>query len=400
MTLRPFQQDCLDKLLWAGNQPGNDLIQIAQGGGKSHVLAEYAKAINEDVLILQPSRELLIQNRSKLLECVPAGQIGIYSASLLSKKVSKYTFATIGSCFRKPQEFSHFKTVIIDEAHLLNVKRQGSMLTSFLKAIGSPKTIGLTATPFRQVQQYIRHSAWYVEAVTMTKMLNRMLPKFWDRLLYTISTQELIAQGYLVPLTYVDKKLIDQMEIPINKSKSDFDMEKFEDKIWGSVNQIVATIKKAADHFNSILVFCSSIGAADALKLYLDGEDVEVVTSKTVKKERARIVNGFKEGKIKIVLNVGILTTGFDHPALDCIVLLRPCRSIGLYLQMLGRGSRIAPGKKTCYVVDFTDTVNKLGKIETFKIAKNDGLWDIQSEQGWWHKKPLYSFPIDIMRNS
>jgi DNA repair protein RadD len=396
--LRPYQQDCLDKLLWARTLPGNDLISVAQGGGKSHIIAEYAKAINEPVLILQPSRELVVQNRSKLLECVPKEEIGIYSASLNSKIIAKFTFATIGSIYKKPDDFKHFHTVIIDEAHMLNMKRQGSMLTSFLKEIGSPKVVGFTATPYRQVQQSIRHSEYFVESITMTKMINRMWGAdnkvFWDRLLFTISTQELIDLGYLVPLTYINQKLIDQMAIPLNISKSDFNLPKYEEMIWNQMNRIQYAIERCRDYYRSTLVFCTSVEQAELLKGNI--ADAAIVTAYTKKTDRKRIINDFKAGKIPVVLNVGCLTTGFDHPSLDCIVLLRPTRSIGLYLQMLGRGSRIAPNKKTCIVVDFTDTVNKLGKIETFKVAQVENKWNIVSEKRptGYHGVTLYKFDI------
>jgi len=391
--LRPYQQDCLNKLLWARTMPGNDLVSIAQGGGKSHIIAEYAKAINEPVLIIQPGRELVVQNMNKLLACVDKGKVGVFSASMNTKEIKQYTFATIGSIFRKPEDFKHFKTVIIDEAHTLNVKKQGSMLNSFLKAIGSPKCVGLTATPFRQCQQYIRHNAYFVESITVTKMINRVMPKFWERLIYTISTQELIDLGYLVPLTYVDQKIIDQMQIPTNVSKSDFDLDKFEELIWDQLNRIQYTIEKARDNFLSTLVFCSSVYEAGLLASKVSGS--EVVTSFTKKSDRKKIVDRFKYGETKVVFNVGCLTTGFDHPGLGCIVLLRPTRSIALYLQMLGRGSRITPGKKTCAVVDFTDTVNKLGKIEEFRVEKVENKWNIVNNKRAWHGVELYRFSID-----
>lgn len=75
-------------------------------------------------------------------------------------------------------------------------------------------------------------------------------------------------------------------------------------------------------------------------------EGAKVITAKTKSEERDNIITGFKDGNIKIVFNVGVLTTGFDHPSLDCIILIRPTRSIGLYYQMIGRGVRIAEGKR------------------------------------------------------
>ena len=394
--LRPYQQDCLEKLLWAREScVGNNLVSLAQGAGKSHIIAAYAEAIKEPVLILQPSRELVEQNVDKMKAIVDKKDIGVFSASLQLKEIKKFTFATIGSVYKHPEMFVHFKNVILDECHMLNVKRQKSMLVSFLSDIGDPHVIGLTATPYRQVQQAIRHNEYWIESITMTKMINRMLPKFWERLLYTISTQELIDLGFLVPLTYIDKTIIKHENIPTNKSKSDFDLTKYEQMIKDKDEDLVYALEKAQGYFRSTLVFCSSVEQAERLSGQL--KQSEVVTGTTPAKQRKAIVANFKKGHLKTVFNVGCLTTGFDHPGLDLIVLLRPTRSIGLYLQMLGRGSRICPdlNKKTCAVLDFTDTVKQLGQIETFKVTKVDGKWDIVSDKGPWHGKPLYKFMIE-----
>jgi len=377
---------------------GNDLIQMAQGAGKSHVIAEYAKAINEDVLILQPSQELVEQNMDKLAQIVPEAEIGVYSASLNRKEIKKYTFATIGSVYKKPEQFIHFRTVIIDEVHLLSPKATGSMFMKFLSGMYHPKVIGFTASPFRlatrltPTETLYGNRQWY-ESTTVVKMINRTLPLFWNRLLYTISTQELIDMGYLVHLTYVDKKLIDQMDIPINKSKSDFDTEAYEELIEDKTPQIIEVLKKIEASNQPTLVFCCSQNQAADLSREVVSE---VVTAKTPKKRRKQIVADFKSGKVKIVFTVQALGTGFDYPNLRVIVLLRPTKSVGLYLQLLGRGSRLSPetGKRTCVVIDFTDTVQKLGEIETFRVVKLDTGWDVISSKGKWHGKELYSFVV------
>jgi DNA repair protein RadD len=96
-----------------------------------------------------------------------------------------------------------------------------------------------------------------------------------------------------------------------------------------------------------------------------------------------------------VVLNVECLTTGFDFPSLDSIVVLRPTNSIRLHVQMLGRGVRVAEGKKTCDIIDLVGNVKKLGRIETIRVEKVGGSWDIVSETGTWHNKELYSYLIE-----
>jgi len=390
--LRKYQQEALDKLMWDRSLPGNSLISLPTGSGKSHIIAEYAKAINEPVLIFQPSRELVIQNVDKMLKIVDKSEIGIYSASLGKKVVKKYTFGTIGSVVNHPELFSHFKNIIIDEAHKVPIKKFNSMYMKFFSTIKNVKVVGLTATPYRLTPQYMRYKSGFIETITTIKLINRMRPMFWNRLIYNINVGDLINQGYLCKLKYRYIPLIQQEDIKLNKSRSDFDLLAFEEQISYGDKAIYKVLFGCKMHFKSSLVFCSSVDQAEQLADRITG--AEVVSAKTKPKERKRIVEGFKDGSIEMVFNVGIFVCGFDHPALDCIVLLRPTRSLGLLYQMIGRGLRTAPGKEYCTVVDMTDTIKKVGRIETFKIEKVDGKWNLTTEKGQWHNKELYRFAI------
>ncbi|MGD0577267.1 MAG: DEAD/DEAH box helicase, partial [Candidatus Staskawiczbacteria bacterium] len=301
-----------------------------------------------------------------------------------------FTFATIGSVYLKSEQFSHFKTIIIDECHLVNPKNLDGMFTQFLQAIGNPKCIGFTATPYRMDSFYKRLSFGYETIVTIA-LINRRRHHFWHRLIYNINNEDLLKQGYLCPLEYIDKSIINQEDIPLNKSRSDFDLTLFEKKIEDKKGEIFEAITLAWKTSKSILVFCSSVEQANELQeMFKDYS--EVVTAKTNKKERKRIIDDFRSQKIPIVFNVGVLTIGFDHPALDCIVLLRPTRSIALYYQMIGRGVRVAPGKTSCKVIDLTSNVKNLGRVETIKLEKKEGKWELLSETGSWHNAELYRF--------
>ncbi len=161
-------------------------------------------------------------------------------------------------------------------------------------------------------------------------------------------------------------------------------------------NSILESVYFGMELAKSVLVFCSSVYQATSLCELVTNS--AVVTAKTTKKNRTRIIKEFREGKIQTVFNVGVLTIGFDHPELGCIVLLRPTRSIGLYYQMLGRGVRPAEGKDHCKVIDMTGTVKQLGSIESIKLIKRD-QWELESEKGSWHKRILYSFLIKETTN-
>ena len=398
IQLRDYQKLALEKILWAkiSNLEGNSICVLPTGAGKSVVIANLASAISEPILILQPTKEILEQNYSKLAQYVPAFEIGIYSASMNEKTIRHFTFATIGSIYNSAELFSHFKVVIIDECHLVNPKNLSSMFTSFLKKIGSPVCFGFTATPYRMDTAYFNEGVdnWgypILKATVATKLINRMKGFFWQRLLFNIGISELIEKGFLCPLKYEDFSLIQQSEIPVNKSASDFDLTRYEKKIESKKSQIRQAIDYAERVSKSVLVFCSSVGQAEKLAMEVSG--AAVVSAKTPARQRNKIIKDFKDGTIKTVFNVGVLTTGFDHPSLDCIVLLRPTKSIGLYYQMIGRGVRIAPGKEFCRVIDLTSTVKNMGRVETIKLVKRQ-KWELESETGSWHGTPLYSYNI------
>jgi DNA repair protein RadD len=263
------------------------------------------------------------------------------------------------------------------------------MFTTFLNQIGNPKVVGFTATPYRQDQMYIRNEFGGLETHTTTKLINRIKQRFWHRIVYNINSEDLVRQGFLVPLKYLDKSVIQHKDIPTNISKSDFNLQAYEEKIEDKWDEILEAIFFGQELGKSVLVFCSSVDQAQRLQQIVP--DSEVVTAKTPKKERADIIERFRRQRTQTVFNVGVLTTGFDHPTLDCIILLRPTRSIGLYYQMLGRGVRPAEGKKFCWVLDMTGTVKALGRIETIKMVKRE-KWELESEKGSWHNKPLYSY--------
>jgi len=215
---------------------------------------------------------------------------------------------------------------------------------------------------------------------------------FWKDIICNVTTQELIDAGYLVPNEYHFLSLTKWEDIPINKSKSDFDLARYSKAINNKMGVVTEVIAACEQKMKSVLVFCASVEQAEELQGLVAGS--EVVSALTSKKERKRIVDNFKNGTIKTVFNYGVFTVGFDHPGLDCIILLRPTQCIRLYCQMLGRGSRISEGKTKCFVFDFTGTVKRLGRVETFAVEKAPFGWDILSEKGYWHKRILYSFKI------
>lgn len=409
LKLRPYQQKVVDKILWAKDLPRNDVIAVCQGGGKSIIIAELAHRLQKPVLIVCPNKEILEQNLDKLEHYVDREEIGIFSASMNEKTVKNITLGTIQSMYKKPELFKGFEIVIYDEADLHNPKKLNSMSNKLLKGAGIKKVFGFTGTPYRQDIYYkyppgYRGLTWQkcqIEAVTTTKMINRYKEKFWARMLCVINTHELMDDGYLSPIQYYDLSLIDHHSIPTNKTRSDFDLEVFDNMINDRYLELVSKIEKLPH--KAKLVFCSSIEQANALNSL--SKNSEVVTSETTKKQREKIVNKMRAGELNILYNVGIFTVGFDYPELDCLVLLRPTRSLRLHSQILGRVSRIAEGKKFGHVYDFVSNIKNLGKLEDIKVTKTPAYYKGKSYQTWnvvspaypngFHMQPLYSYQLN-----
>lgn len=388
--LRDYQEEAVQAMLWAVERKGNSIVVAATGAGKTHIIAEFVKRLGKPMLILCMSKELVEQDYEKLARVVDKEDIGIFSTSLNRKEVKRYTIATIGSAYTHPDLFVHYDAVIIDECHNVPVKQLGSMYMGFFKAIGSPTILGLTALPARMDTSYEADGFGGWKAYTTIKLINRMgKEKFWERIIYNIDNETLTKRGYLCPIRYLDRTIIPHESIPINKSMSDFNLEEYEKKIQSEEEKLISAVFLGENIGRSVLVFCSSVDQAETLSRYVEGS--KVVTAKTKRKEREKTIKGFKEGSIKTVFNVGVLTTGFDHPSLDCIVLLRPTRSISLYYQMVGRGVRLAEGKKFCTVIDMTGTVKAIGRIHTIKIVK-EKMWELRSEtKNNWHNLVLYT---------
>ena len=388
--LYPYQINIVSAIEKDMANPYNSVVVMPTGSGKSYIIAEIARWLQQPILILQPNVEILRQNREKLSLVVDKDEIGVYSASMNEKTIKTYTFATIGSIYKKSALFKHFKLILIDECHLVNHKKLSTMFMSFLRQIGSPKCIGLTATPYRMESWGERLPNGYVLSHTSTKMINRCMNPFWSRILVSLNIGDLIEAGYLCQPTYIDKTLIPLEDLKANTSHTDYDLNDFQKKIKNKEEEIKAILAWAVKSHKHTLVFCSSVAQAEALKQQFDGS--EVISAKTNKKDRLRIVDEFRDGKVKMVFNVECLTTGFDFPALDCIVVLRPTQSIRLHVQMLGRGVRIASNKKTCDVIDLVGNVKKLGKVESVRVKRLSDGWNITSDTGTWHNKELYSY--------
>jgi DNA repair protein RadD len=399
--LRYYQESAVNKAIWFfGNYQNPFVLVLPTGSGKSLVIADICHKLNEPTLILQPSKEILEQNYNKLLS-YGYTDISIYSASFNSKEISKYTYATIGS-IKDYDLFKQFKYVLLDECHLLNPnpKRGMGMYNKFFKAIDCKHICGLTASPYRVIKKFYtdpRDSELYYVAHLMP--INRIYPFFFKKFAYKVSIQQLMKDEYLSPIEYKYYNDFDTSELRINTTGGDYDeisLEQFwNDKRLKMLAHAIGEIDRECKHN---LIFCSSIKQARISTLMLRemGYSAEYLTSQHKPREREEIIRNFRNGNIKHLNNMGVLSVGFDFPELDSITLARPTISLALLYQMIGRGMRPFPEKKFCWVNDIVGNTKRLGRVETIEFTKEPGGFRdiVVTEKGEITNKPLFKFKL------
>jgi len=342
---------------------GNGLIVIPTGGGKSVIIAQILNELDGNAIILQPSKEILEQNFKKYVSY--GNYATVYSASAGEKKISKVVFATVGSVITKIPLFRGLKCIIIDECHLVNPDE--GMYSDFIKAFPEAKVLGFTATPYR------------LEMTSMgpeLRFITRTNPRIFNKLLYHVQTGELFEKNYLCKLEYYSFDVVKREMIKLNSTGTDFD-ERSLKNYYKSINMPL----KIADYANrilqkkpNILIFTTTIYEANEAAKYIPNS--VVLDSKTDKYNREKILSRFKKNQIKCLINVGVLTTGFDYPGLEAVLIARSTMSLSLYYQIVGRVMRqlkYPDGTyKTGWVIDLGGNVRFFGKIETMRIEVDE----------------------------
>jgi DNA repair protein RadD len=368
---RPYQAEAIAKAVDFFNsvKKSHAIEVLPTGSGKSIVIANIAKELEGKTVVFQPSKEILEQNYAKFTSY--GYRASIYSASAGQKRIDKVTFATIGSVAKKHHLFREFKNIIIDECHLTNAK--GGMYHDFIHAIEDCKVLGLTATPYRL-------SASLEGA--MLKFLTRTKPRIFSDVLYVVQNDVLFNNGFLAPLKYFSFDVIDRSMLQVNSSGTDFSEASLR-SYYRKIDMPKVTAywaNRMLAKRSSLLVFSSLIQEAEAASRLIPGS--VVLTGDTDKRLREKILADFKAGRIRCVVNVGVLTTGFDYPALEAVLIARSTMSLALYYQIIGRVMRPFTypdgSKKEGWVVDLGANINFFGKIETMKVIPDHrGLYSV-----------------------
>jgi len=368
VELRPFQRDAVESVYsHLRLRDDNPCVVIPTAGGKTPILATISRDAvdrwNGRVLILAHVKELLEQSVEKLMLLAPGVPVGVYSAGLRRRELEyAVTVAGIQSIWKRAGELGAIDLIIVDEAHLINAEDDG-MYRSFLAdaKVVNPhvRVIGLTATPFRMKSG---------EICAPDNVLNHIC--------FEVGVKELINQGYLSPLrTKAGSQRPDYEQLHVRAGE--FIAGEVEDLMDDDalVQAACAEIVTEAADRKSILIFASGVKHAKHIVATFKekhGAECGFVSGDTPSKERASILARFRRGDLRLLVNVGVLTTGFDAPGIDCVALLRPTMSPGLYYQMVGRGFRLAPGKTDCLVLDFGGNVLRHGPVDDIRIAREE----------------------------
>lgn len=380
MELRPYQSEAVEAVYnHLRTKDNNPCVVLPTGTGKSIVIAKIVsdavKNWNGRALILAHVKELLEQNAGKIKALCPDIPIGIFSAGLKSRDTSEAVIvAGIQSVYDKACDLGAFDVIIVDEAHLIAPDGDG-MYRTFLKdmKIINPhvRVIGLTATPFRLKGGLICQPE---------NILNEVC--------YEAGLKEMIADGYLSPLVSkagrAEAKL-DGLHVRGGEFISDEVSSAMDtDELVSSVCREIVELTRDR---KSVLIFTTSVDhckhVAEKIAAF-SGRECAIVTGDTNPGERAEIIDRFK-GKVipadlfgtpkptlKFLANVNVLTTGFDAPNTDCVVLLRPTNSAGLLVQMIGRGTRLSPetAKQNCLVLDYGGNILRHGPVDMIRVKE------------------------------
>lgn len=376
IDLRPYQTSAVQAVIsvWRTHPTSRTIIVAPTGSGKTLMIASLITHFPAParICVLAHRAELLSQN-ARAIERFCGEEVGIYSASLGEKsRLHRITVGGIQSIGKRHGEFGRFDLIIVDEAHLVP-NNESTMYRTFLdearKSNAAVKIVGLTATPYR------------LDSGLLYEGKNAL----FDSLAYEIEIPSLIEEGYLCPV--VSKggiRTIDTSSVHIRGG------EYKQDELAKAAND-EALVKEAVEEIVRIgvedrrrgwMLFASGVDHAQALlsELKKFGVPSDIVTGETDQIDRARIISDYKNERLTALVNVNVLTTGFDAPHTDLIAMLRPTKSTSLYIQAIGRGMRISPGKTDCLLLDYAGVVREHGLIDQVDPKRNGGGGDGEEE--------------------
>lgn len=353
-TLRPYQQDCVKATVHyfrKHNTPA--VLALPTGAGKSLVIAELARIARGRVLVLTHVKELVEQNHAKYESY--GLKASIFSAGLGRKETDQQVvFASVQSMVNSLDQFdAEFSLLVIDECHRVPDDENSAYqrVIQHLQAINAGiKILGLTATPYRLGMGWIYK--YHTRGQVRTEQ-----DRFFRDCIFELPIRYLLDEGFLTEPKIMDMAVIgyDFSSLkPANHGHyREADLDAVIAKSARATPMIIEQVIDYAKDRKGVMIFASTVNHAKEIMGYLTNESAALVVGDTPLEERDRIITEFKNQQIKFLVNVSVLTTGFDAPHVDLIAILRPTESISLYQQIVGRGLRLAEGKKDCLVLEY-----------------------------------------------
>lgn len=371
--LREYQRDAVQATIeHFSSSLAPAVIVLPTGAGKSLVIAELAAIAKGRVLVLTHVKELVEQNASKF--AAYGLEAGIYSAGLRQKQTQKkVTFASIQSVAANLEHFyQDYSLVVIDECHRINDaddSQYQKLLQQLRQKNPKIKILGLTATPFRLAKGWIyRQHHW--------GFFRPDKQQFFKRCIYELPLSYMIKHAYLCPFEQVDIATQRYDFSALSSSDNgEYPLKALNDLLgkYPRVTQaIVEDIEQQAQKRLGVMIFAATVEHAYEIAGYLPAQQTAVITGETAIQERSELIEAFKQQKIKFLVNVSVLTTGFDAPHVDLIAILRPTASVSLFVQMVGRGLRLAPGKENCLILDYANNNFNLFQPEVGEQRPNN----------------------------
>jgi DNA repair protein RadD len=356
--LRDYQIQAVEASLdhfRSSNDPA--VIVLPTGAGKSLVIAELSRLAKGRVVCLAHVKELVEQNHAKFL--ATGSSAGIFSAGLSQKtSTEKTTFASIQSLSASLADFNEpVSLIIIDECHRVGMEESGQYnktIEHFRALNPKVKILGLTATPYRLGSGWIYQNHYHGYTRTCTNSL-------FKKCIFELPLQHMVKKGYLTPpihydaaIAHYDFSLLTE-SLDGEQNTDDIALNELIHKHPRVTKAVTEQILQLSQDRQGVMIFAATIDHAKEIASYLPADKTALITGKTKLKQRDSLIAAFKAKEIKYLVNVSVLTTGFDAPHVDVIAILRPTQSISLFQQIVGRGLRLSPGKKDCLVLDYTN---------------------------------------------
>ncbi|MDF4948589.1 DEAD/DEAH box helicase [Vibrio parahaemolyticus] len=353
-TLRPYQADSVKAVIHYFRKHSTPaVIVLPTGAGKSLVIAELARLAKGRVLVLAHVKELVEQNHAKYEGYGLKG--AIFSAGLGRKETDQQVvFASVQSVVRNLDSFKNqFSLLVIDECHRVPDDKNSSyqkVITHLRELNPGIKVLGLTATPYRLGMGWIYQ--YHTRGQVRTEE-----SRFFRDCIFELPIRYLLDENFLTPARMMDAPVLSydfsQLK-PANTGRyKEAEMDMVIDKAKRATPQIVEQIIQYARERKGVMIFAATVRHAQEIHGLLPEGETAIVIGDTPTPERDAIIQAFKNREIKYLVNVSVLTTGFDAPHVDLIAILRPTESVSLYQQIVGRGLRLSEGKNECVVLDY-----------------------------------------------